>query len=463
MLMHNKLQQFFIDVFVKAFRRYNASSYTISISGIGKFIDVNACSVESFLEQLKLYKINIVFINGSDSVRAFDVSCVDNTSGASFHTQYLVQSISSLIELSVRTDVPLDCLVIMKVVAMVICRLKVLYKAIALDLDDTLWKGTLSEDGIEKIQENMLSKDGYPFIFFMKFIKLLAEELGIFIAICSRNDSDSVASAIEYLDESVFPLKDQIDCIVANNNNKSDNLKLIAQQLSILPGAIVFIDDNKIVRDEVKAALPEICIPEWVNHEELVSSIIAGCLFDRNEISTKSKNRRRQYRTILAERKKNTLPYFPIAAFEDHDHSNAIELYSKSNQFNFSQRNNCYEQGAESIYFELFRDSGESLGVCSVVTFVTNPDTLTIVNWAMSCRFFEIGVEEAVLLFMAKRAGLRKVSIQFNDSGLNQKAKEIMAKYPDLFVISDQASVWRIMFTPDNTDSLNYNTNLIIQ
>lgn len=461
--MNNKYIYLYINDFVGAFRRYNTSCYAISISGLDKFFEGEVECVNSLLEQLKLCGFVVECKGGSDSSQSLDVSCCDTTNGSSFNMKYQIQSITSLIELSSKTSIPLSCLAIMKVIAMVIGKLKILYKAIALDLDDTLWKGTLSEDGIERIQENMHSNDGYPFISFMKFIKLLAEELGIFIAICSRNDSEAVVAAIDYLDESVFPLKNQIDCIIANNNNKSDNLKLIAQQLSILPGAIVFIDDNKIVRDEVKASLPDVCIPEWDNHEELISSIIAGCLFDRNELSAKSKNRRKQYRLILAERKKNTLPSFPIAAFDDHNHSNAIELYTKSNQFNFSQRNNCFEPGAESIYFELFRDSGESLGVCSVITFVISPNTFTIINWAMSCRFFEIGVEEAVLLIIANKAGLREVSIQFNDSGLNQKAKEVMAKYPELFVETDKAGVWAVMFTPDNTDSLNSNTNIIIQ
>lgn len=462
-MIQNKYINFFINDFVVAFRRYNTSCYAISLTGLDKFFEGDVEQVYSFIEQLRLCGFDVRFSGSQTSSQSLEVSCCDTKTGSSFNTKYQIQSITSLIELSSKTSIPLSCLVIMKVIAMIIGKLKILYKAIVLDLDDTLWKGTLSEDGIEKIQDNMLTKDGYPFISFMKFIKLLAEELGIFIAICSRNDSDSVASAIEFLDESVFPLKNQIDCIIANNNNKSDNLKLIAQQLSILPGAIVFIDDNKIVRDEVKAALPEVCIPEWDTHEELISSIVAGCLFDRNELSTNSRNRRKQYRILLSERNNNTLPSFPIKALEDPNHGNAIELYAKSNQFNFSQLNNCFGKGAQSFYFELFRDNGESLGVCSVVTFVTTPDTLNIFNWAMSCRFFEIGVEEAILLFIARIANHRKVFIRFNDSGLNQKAKDFMLKYPGLFRFTDSSGIREIVFTFENKDSLLNNTNLIIQ
>ncbi len=40
-----------------------------------------------------------------------------------------------------------------------------------LDLDDTLWSGTLSEVGIDKIKENLQSEQGATFIAFMKFVK----------------------------------------------------------------------------------------------------------------------------------------------------------------------------------------------------------------------------------------------------------------------------------------------------
>jgi len=62
----------------------------------------------------------------------------------------------------------------MKSVAKIICEIKILYKAIVLDLDDTLWAGTLSEVGIEQIEKNMNSFEGEPFIYFMRFIKSLA-------------------------------------------------------------------------------------------------------------------------------------------------------------------------------------------------------------------------------------------------------------------------------------------------
>ena len=66
-------------------------------------------------------------------------------------------------------------------------------------MDETLWMGTISEDGIDRIQENMTSDIGAPYIEFMKFVKSLGDELGIYIAICSRNDIKLIESTISNL------------------------------------------------------------------------------------------------------------------------------------------------------------------------------------------------------------------------------------------------------------------------
>ncbi len=87
-------------------------------------------------------------------------------------------------------------------------------------VDDTLWKGTLSEIGVEGIRNNMLSNEGEDFISFMKFIKTLVDELGIFIAICSRNNLELVESAIE-------KAGDKGICIFFNIKHKKQKVKFL--------------------------------------------------------------------------------------------------------------------------------------------------------------------------------------------------------------------------------------------
>ncbi|RYF88637.1 MAG: hypothetical protein EOO00_10910, partial [Chitinophagaceae bacterium] len=127
-----------------------------------------------------------------ESINHIDITCKNITKDTTNNYKYQIQDLPTIVELSSKTDIPAVGIIIMKIVAQTISKLKILYKAIVLDLDDTLWKGTLSEFGIDKIREDMRSKKGAPFIEFMKFVKTLANELGVFITICSKNDSKIV-------------------------------------------------------------------------------------------------------------------------------------------------------------------------------------------------------------------------------------------------------------------------------
>ena len=347
----------------------------------------------------------------------------------------------------------------MKVVSRFIANLKILYKAIVLDLDDTLWCGTLSEIGVSGIKKKLCSKEGVPFIEFMKFIKTLASELGVFIAISSRNSSKLVEATMEELDEKIFPLKSQIDSIVINHNDKSDNIRLIAEQLSILPSSILFIDDNPIVRDEVKRKLPEVFVPEWATHNELVSQLIAGCIFERGELSLNSRNRRKQYRAIQVERINNFLPSLYVKTFDDIEHKQSIGLYSKSNQFKFSLNEHNFHVNAQSLYFEIFRESGENLGVCSAITYTLTDNTMHIHNWAISCRYFDIGLEEFILMQLKKVANANKIFINYQDSKYNQKVSELLLKYPNNFKPAKNDFI-ELILTKENIGNIVNNTNL---
>jgi FkbH-like protein len=323
-----------------------------------------------------------------------------------------------------------------------------------------LWNGTLSEDGIDKIIENMKSEKAMPFIEFMKFVKNLGTELGIFIAISSRNDSKMVETLINKLDINIFPLKNQIDYIIANNNDKSENIKIISEQLSILPNSIVFIDDNQIVRDEVKQKWTEVFVPEWRNHNELVTKLIASCIFERAVLSINSQNRRKQYKIIQTERIQNSLPKLNIKVLNDDQHAESIKLYSKSNQFKFSLNDDNFNDDTESLLFEIIRENGENLGICSAITFSRTNDIFHINNWAISCRYFELGLEESILLYIQKIANVNKIFFDSQHTEYNQKVSKMIAKYSDAFKENDKKNTIQINFTKAILDTLNKNTNL---
>ncbi len=453
------LRVYIID-FVKKFRDYNSDEFLVVINGLYNFIPNDDRIFDELLEELKQLNFTIEIEGNQESINEINITCKNVTKDTTFNFKYEIQNLPAIVEISSKTDIPVVGIIVTKIVAQIISKTKIIYKAIVLDLDDTLWNGTLSEVGIDKIKENLQSEQGATFIAFMKFVKSLANELGIFITICSRNDSKMVESTIEELDDNIFPLKNQIDYIIANNNDKSENIRKIAEQLSILPNSIVFLDDNQIVRDEVKLTLPEVFVPEWTNHNELVTQIIAGCIFERVELSLNSQNRRKQYKIIQTERTQNSLPKLSVKVINDNKHIESIKLYTKSNQFKFSRNDDKFEGNAKSLYFEICRENGENLGICSAITYTNSNDTFHIHNWAISCRYFEIGLEEFILMYIQKIASASKIFINYQHSEYNQKVRELLAKYPVAFKNNNKKDKIEIIISNEIEDKMNNSTNL---
>ena len=458
-IIENPFLYVYINHYIKKFRNYNNDEFIITISGLNSFISQDDTILNYLFEQLQINKFSIENIDNNKSINDIEIIYKNVTTNLSYNFKYQIQNIPTLIELSSKTDLPLIGIIIIKIISQIICRTKTLYKAIVFDLDDTLWFGTLAEIGIDEIRKNMETEKGYSFIDFMKFIKSIGNELGIFIAISSRNNFKAVESAINDLSEAIFPLKNQIDLIIANDNDKSENIKIIANQLSILPSSIVFIDDNQLVRDEVKNQLSEVFVPEWNNHNELVTQLIIGCIFDRIELSLSSQNRRKEYRIIQTERTQNSLPTLSIKIINDNEHIESIKLYSKSNQFKFSDNDDNFGKEAKSVYFEILRENGENLGICSAITYIITNGTVEIINWALSCRYFEIGVEEFILNFVHSIPNKNKIIINYSDSGINQKVRELILKYTDTFISNDEKTL-EIILNKNILEKIGTNTNI---
>lgn len=455
----NKYIDVYINNYVRKFRNFITSNYIVNIGGVAGFIAADDHDLSFLLRKLQTYGFEVIISNGQDTIDEIQVEYTirGNTNDELF--EYRIENLVSTIYLSSKTGISIVGILVMQIISEIICKSKILYKAVILDLDDTIWKGTLAEDGIDAIKQNLRSNDAIPFIGFMRFIQALAKELGLYIAICSRNNNEKVLSAIDRLDENEFPLKGQIDCIVANYNDKSKNIKAIAQKLSILTSACVFIDDNKIVRDEVRQNLPEVFVPDWDNHDELLTLLLTCGAFDRFELSLKSRNRKRLYAVLQQEREKSYLPRLLVKVSDDINHVEAMRLYAKSNQFKFSEKKEYYEK-SRSLIFEIYRGNGENLGVCSAVTYAENKQNIHVLNWAISCRYFEIGLEEYILMYIFALANNRTITFAFDDTGFNGKAIELIEKYKDIFIENDKNG--NICFVP-NRQSINdmqLNTNL---
>ncbi|MFF9687711.1 HAD-IIIC family phosphatase [Streptomyces sp. NPDC014623] len=147
-------------------------------------------------------------------------------------------------------------------------------KCLVWDLDNTLWQGTLLEDGdvvlSEAVREVILGLDAR----------------GILQSVCSRNSHDHAWARLQALGVADYFVVPEIGW-----GHKSDAVRRIAEQLDFAPGAIAFIDDQPAERAEVAHHLPDVrCYPA----EEAVT-LLGLPEFSPRSVTVDSRRRRTMY------------------------------------------------------------------------------------------------------------------------------------------------------------------------
>ncbi|WKK23573.1 HAD-IIIC family phosphatase [Streptomyces olivoreticuli] len=114
-------------------------------------------------------------------------------------------------------------------------------KCLVWDLDNTLWQGTLLEDGEVRLPES---------------VRELITELdsrGILQSVASKNDHDQAWKQLEALGVAEYFVLPRIGW-----GPKSDSVREIADELDFALGTIAFVDDQPAERAEVRFHLPEV-------------------------------------------------------------------------------------------------------------------------------------------------------------------------------------------------------------
>jgi FkbH-like protein len=121
-------------------------------------------------------------------------------------------------------------------------------KAVAVDLDHTLYAGVLGEDGADGV----LLTPGHEAL--QRQLKALRER-GIFLALVSRNEHADVQALFE--SRSDFPLRwSDFSVTEVSWGDKAEALQRVAQALNIDVSAVAFVDDNPGELAQVAARLP---------------------------------------------------------------------------------------------------------------------------------------------------------------------------------------------------------------
>lgn len=281
-------------------------------------------------------------------------------------------------------------------------------KVVIFDLDNTLWRGQLAED----YQPGSLwpHSHGWPLGVWEAVHHLRWR--GIMTALASKNDIEIITAR---WDDAVNPPFVKFEDFISPQINwepKAENVTKILRSLSLTAKSAVFVDDNPVEREAVKAALPEIRVIG--SNPYLTRRILLWSPETQIARQTEETRRREEMLQKQMEREKERLSVsqdaflkdlsarvelWDIRNFENKSFSRVLELVNKTNQFNtkgirwsIPDFQKFWNDGGRLFAFSV-RDKFTDYGIVGAV-FVMGAE---LNQFVMSCRVIGMEVEIAVL------------------------------------------------------------------
>lgn len=168
-------------------------------------------------------------------------------------------------------------------------------KVLVTDLDNTLWKGVIGEDGLDGICIGPGSPEGEAHLHLQRYM-LDLKRRGILLAVCSKNNFEDAQLPFLHHPHMALRLED-FAAFRANWEDKVANLRATARDLSLGLDSFVFLDDNPLEREWVRSQLPEVAIVELGSSPfHYLHQLDRGCYFEAVSLLSEDLARADQYR-----------------------------------------------------------------------------------------------------------------------------------------------------------------------
>lgn len=318
----------------------------------------------------------------------------------------------------------------------VLNRILPITKLIAVDFDNTLWQGTIAEDGIEniKLPEN-----------YLRFQHFLVEAVrkGIILIGVTKNYPSVVNNVFDI--RSDFPLStSSFYKIYSGWDSKSSYITNCLEELNLTTSGIVFLDDSSLEREEMKIFSPEIEVPVLDFSRDIVQQLLFNSCVRLLSSTAEDKNRNNFYlqnskrnlqvdqhltKAQINNKLKLCLHSFVVSDLSDV--TRAIQLINKTNQFNVSTSRITKEQyddfSAQGHLFLAYRlsDSVGDYGVIAVVQ--VQPFPFSIISFVMSCRAMGRKVESAIFVDLQSRFHPNNFKLTYVESPKNKILPDIFS------------------------------------
>ena len=281
-------------------------------------------------------------------------------------------------------------------------------KLVAVDLDDTLWRGVAAEGTLGAIE-------GWPMGFMETLIIL--KKRGILLAIVSKNDEQFIRSKWNDIVQGQIALSD-FAVVKINFRSKAENLAEILREVNLRPQNAVMIDDHPVERAAIQAGVPGVRVLGsqlyYLKRVLLWSAETQSCVITPESVRktemVQAQLQRESVRKKLSHEEFLHTLQLRVSLSELRDTKNvhmsrALELFNKTNQFNTTGARYTLEQchqffaAGRRLYVIQAGDRFTQYGLIGAAWVDQN----CIEHLVMSCRALGLGIEDSFLAHLASR------------------------------------------------------------
>jgi FkbH-like protein len=317
-------------------------------------------------------------------------------------------------------------------------------KGIISDLDDTMWKGIVGDEGPENVHWD-LHGDAQMHGLYQKLLGSLSDH-GTLVGVASKNDPAVVTKTFERSDMILRP--EQVFPVEASWNAKSGAVKRILETWNIAADSVIFVDDSPMELAEVAAQHPGIECVLFPKDNPVAALRMLRRLRDlcgKDKVSSDDMLRLASIRQGAAFREQAEGGSAPEAFLEQaqavitFDFSAAgetrtLELVNKTNQFNLNGRRRApadwYRETSNDRCITVavaYEDKFGPLGTIAVAKSQFSGERLLVDTWVMSCRAFSRRVEHQTLRLLFETAGVEEIEFAFEPTAKNGPTQDFFA------------------------------------
>ncbi len=293
-------------------------------------------------------------------------------------------------------------------------------KCIAVDLDNTLWGGFIGEDGVEGIQLAN-NKEGARYKDTQRILKKMKEQ-GVMVAILSKNNVEDVEPVFKHPDM-VLQHEDLVAEVI-NWEPKTVNIRNLAKNLNIGLDSIVFLDDNPVERERMKAECPEVSVIDFPKDTAQLPNVVAKAYdeyFLSLEVTGEDLKKTAMYQAEAMRKTeissavsmedflKKLEMTMDIHFIKPEEEKRVTQLTNKTNQFNVTTKRYSEEEvhrlavaeNSDIITVHMADKYGDQ-GLVAVLILKYEKDVAEIDTYLMSCRVMGRKAEKEIMAQVKK-------------------------------------------------------------